>query len=101
MLTFRWRVRDTSIVFEGSVQAQRCIRGAKPVRLSLAGGLQGVPTAGRRGRAPAVPLEGKRSAQRRQARRRQGMKARKVETQSGSMRSTTARPGASRETPGQ
>ena len=33
------------------------------------GGLEGEPTAGRRGRAPAVPLEGRRSTQRRQARR--------------------------------
>jgi len=69
------------------------MRSWRPIRRSLFGTLGGVPSTARRGWASSRSLEGKRSAQRHPARRRQRWKPKGRDAIGGLMRSTTAWPG--------
>ena len=68
-------------------------RSCMPIRRGLFGALRGVPSTARRGWASSRSLEGKRSAQRHPARRRQRWKPKGRDAIGGLMRSTTAWPG--------
>ena len=76
-----------------AVNSGRLVRWRMPIRRSLFGELRGVPSTARRGWASSRSLEGKRSAQRHQARRRQRWTPKGRDAIGGSMRSTTAWPG--------